>query len=51
MMRIVISPYHLTTREAPAMAALLLADEVATLLPAGPRGGRSAPSWMEAGFS
>lgn len=44
MMRIVISPYHLTTREAPAMAALLLADEVATLLPAGPRGGRDGAS-------
>lgn len=30
----VLSPYHLTTREPPAMAALLLADEVVTFLPA-----------------
>lgn len=28
-----LSPYHLTTREAPAMAALLLAGRVCTLLP------------------
>jgi len=34
-----ISPYHLTSREAPAMAALLLADECVTLLPT-PEGGR-----------
>lgn len=33
-MRIALSPYHLTTREPPAMAALLLADQVVTLLPA-----------------
>ncbi len=33
-MRIVVSPYHLTTREPPAMAALLLGDEVFTLTPA-----------------
>ena len=33
-MNIVVSPYHLTTREPPAMAALLLADKVITLLPA-----------------
>lgn len=33
-MRIVVSPYHLTTREPPAMAALLLGDEVLTLMPA-----------------
>ncbi|MBX3382892.1 MAG: hypothetical protein KF864_05225 [Phycisphaeraceae bacterium] len=33
-MDIVVSPYHLTTREAPAMAALLLARRVYTLLPA-----------------
>ncbi|MFZ4573966.1 MAG: hypothetical protein ACOYN0_06185 [Phycisphaerales bacterium] len=39
-MKIVVSPYHLTTREAPALAALLLADEVITLLPMGPSGGR-----------
>jgi hypothetical protein len=28
-----LSPYHLTTREAPAMAALLLAERVCTVLP------------------
>jgi hypothetical protein len=28
-----LSPYHLSTREAPAMAALVLADRVVTLLP------------------
>lgn len=28
-----VSPYHLSTREAPAMAALVLADRVVTLLP------------------
>lgn len=32
-MRIVVSPYHLTTREAPAMAALQLASHVVTMLP------------------
>lgn len=32
--RIVISPYHLTTREIPAMAALLLADQAVTMIPA-----------------
>jgi hypothetical protein len=37
---IAVSPYHLTTREAPAVAALQLADEVVTLLPA-PASGRS----------
>jgi hypothetical protein len=31
---IVVSPYHLTTREPAAMAALLLAEKVFTLLPA-----------------
>jgi hypothetical protein len=35
---IAVSPYHLTTREAPAFAALLLADRVVTLLPAPPAG-------------
>ena len=34
-----VSPYHLTTREAPAMAALLLGSEVVTYLPA-PLGGQ-----------
>ena len=40
-MRAVVSPYHLTTREPPAMVALLLASGVTTLLPA-PSGGRDA---------
>lgn len=33
-MRVFVSPYHLTTREPPAMASLLLADGVITLSPA-----------------
>lgn len=33
MLRVVVSPYHLCTREAPAMLGLLLGDRVATLLP------------------
>lgn len=37
---VVISPYHMTTREPPAMAALLLADRAVTILPA-PPGGRA----------
>lgn len=41
-MRIALSPYHLTTREPPAMAALLLADQVVTLLPAPFEAGDSA---------
>ncbi|MCB9840425.1 MAG: hypothetical protein H6809_02085 [Phycisphaeraceae bacterium] len=32
-MDIVVSPYHLTTREAPAMAALQLADRAITMMP------------------
>ncbi|VAX36293.1 hypothetical protein MNBD_PLANCTO03-549 [hydrothermal vent metagenome] len=36
-----ISPYHLTTREPPAMAALLLAERAVTFLPS-PRGSREA---------
>lgn len=32
-MRIALSPYHLSTREAPAFASLLLAEEVFTLMP------------------
>jgi hypothetical protein len=36
----IVSPYHLTTREAPAMAALLLAEQVVTVMPVGP-GGRA----------
>ncbi len=35
----VVSPYHLTTREPPAMAALLLAEHVVTFMPS-PRGTR-----------
>lgn len=37
---LVISPYHLTTREAPAMAALLLADTAVTIVPT-PAGART----------
>lgn len=33
-MNVVLSPYHLTTREPPAMAALLLAERVVTFIPA-----------------
>lgn len=36
----VVSPYHLTTREAPALAALLFADRVVTIRPT-PLGGES----------
>lgn len=32
-MFLAVSPYHLTTREAPAMAALLLGQQVVTLMP------------------
>lgn len=39
-MLIVVSPYHLTTREPAAMAALLLADSCLTMLPT-PAGGES----------
>lgn len=38
----VVSPYHLTTREAPALAALLFADRVVTIRPT-PLGGESRP--------
>lgn len=37
-MQVVISPYHLTTREPPAMAALVLASRAFTLMPAPPSG-------------
>jgi len=33
-MRVILSPYHLTTREPPAMAALLLGENVVTMMPA-----------------
>ena len=39
MLTIVLSPYHLTTREPAAMASLLLADSVVTMLPAPGRSG------------
>jgi len=42
LFRTAISPYHLTTREAPAMAALLLGERSVTLLPS-PTG--PAPSY------
>ncbi len=32
-MMFVVSPYHITTREPPAMAALLIADRVVTMMP------------------
>ena len=35
-MHVAVSPYHLTTREPPAMAALLLAGAVITMVPAPP---------------
>jgi len=38
-----LSPYHLTTREAPAMAALLLAQRVVTMMPV-PTSGTADPS-------
>lgn len=47
-MLVAVSPYHLTTREAPAMAALLLAERVLTMLPA-PAGSESARGAHAAG--
>jgi len=44
---IAVSPYHLTTREPPAMASLLLADRVVTLLPA-PEAGRTREAIADA---
>lgn len=46
-MIVAVSPYHLTTREAPAMAALLLAEQVVTMLPA-PLAGQGAAAALEA---
>lgn len=40
-MRVIVSPYHLSSREPPAMAALLLATDVLTMLPR-PGGGKGA---------
>ncbi|GJQ30269.1 MAG: hypothetical protein HBSAPP03_21530 [Phycisphaerae bacterium] len=45
---IAVSPYHLTTREAPAMAALLLGTRVVTLAPAS-AGGNAAWARRAAG--
>ena len=42
-----VSPYHFTTREAPVMAAVLLADRVYTLLPS-PQGADSGSARMAA---
>ncbi|MEN0019710.1 MAG: hypothetical protein AAF747_02375 [Planctomycetota bacterium] len=56
MRRAVLSPYFLTTREPPAMAALMLADETITLLPTPAEGDargnveqavRQAPAYYE----
>lgn len=41
-MIIAVSPYHLTTREAPALVSLLLAKRVVTLLPSPAGGGAEA---------
>jgi len=41
-MIVAVSPYHLTTREPPAMAALLLAERILTMLPAPLTGGGAA---------
>lgn len=38
-MLVAVSPYHITTREAPAPAALLLADRIVTMMPAAPAEG------------
>lgn len=55
-MRVVVSPYHLTSREPAAMAALLLAREVVTVLPTSLTGdtdndaqltARGVPSYVE----
>lgn len=42
-----VSPYHFTTREAPVMAAVLLADRVYTLLPS-PQGAKSGDARLAA---
>lgn len=48
-MIVAVNPYHLTTREAPAMASALLARRVVTLLPApgGRTGAEGIPSYVE----
>jgi hypothetical protein len=46
-MLVALSPYHLTTREPVAMAALLLAERVVTLLPRPIRGRREAENAAE----
>lgn len=47
-MQCVVSPYHLTTREPPALAALLLASRVVTLLPGPLEGAGDAKSAIAA---
>ncbi|MBA4027818.1 MAG: hypothetical protein C0475_01495 [Planctomyces sp.] len=49
-MRVVASPYHLTSRELPAMAGLLLADEAVTLLPTQSRASALDPESVRAAF-
>ncbi len=46
-LRLVVSPYHLTTRELPATVALMLADAAVTLVPE-PAEGRSREAVREA---
>ncbi|MFA6044052.1 MAG: hypothetical protein WC718_03630 [Phycisphaerales bacterium] len=43
-----VSPYHVTTREAPALVALLLADEVVTLVPSPMVAASDAPAHVAA---
>lgn len=43
-----VSPYHLTTRETPALVALLLADEVVTLVPSPPGDAPDQPAHVAA---
>lgn len=50
-MRVVASPYHLTSRELPAMAGLLLADEAVTLLPTRSRACALDPQSVRAAFA
>ncbi len=48
-MHVAISPYHLTTREAAAMASLLLAERAVTMLPR-PGGGNGAANGSRSRF-
>jgi hypothetical protein len=49
---VALSPYHITTREAPAMASLLLAERVVTLVPGpfgtGAGGAAASAAWQAA---